>query len=160
MKQRGMTLIELMIVVALVAILAMALSPFTARWVDSARLTQSQGIMEQAIGQARASALRNPAAISGNAPASMLCSTANTIVLYVPIASDTSLSCPDTTPPSQPWSNAVPAPVTFKQNTATWSCTCFNNKGLLTQQGSCANCSNSLTFLITSGAENVTITFR
>lgn len=160
MKQRGMTLIELMIVVAILAVLIMAVAPFTGSWVDRARVTQSQGILEQAIGQARSAALRNPAAVSGNAPASMLCSTNNKVLLFVPVATDTSLTCPDTTPPSQPWSNDIPTPVTLKHASVTWSCSCFNNKGMLTREGSCTSCSNSLVLLITSGSENETITFH
>lgn len=58
---RGFTLIELMIVVLIVGLMLLVAAPFTRTWTDSAKLTEAKGILTQAVGVAKASALRNPA---------------------------------------------------------------------------------------------------
>jgi len=58
--QRGFTLIELMIVVAIVAVLALMAAPLTPDWVHGARTLQARGTLVQGFENAKALALRNP----------------------------------------------------------------------------------------------------
>lgn len=154
-QQYGLTLIELMIVVLLLALLAMAASPFTSRWVDNARITETLGIMEQAVGQARAAALRNPALIIGDTPASIICNTDGEIRVRLPVLNNTTLNCTSATPPAQPWTSKLPRNTSLKASgTSDWACVCFNNKGLVTQEAACSGCSDNLTLTILSGAES------
>lgn len=57
---RGFTLIELMVVLAILAILLAAGMPFTRNWVKSNQQIQTRNIVQNALAQVRALALRNP----------------------------------------------------------------------------------------------------
>ena len=56
----GFTLIELMITIAIMALLLLAALPFTRDWVDSNRQMQARHLLWEGMAQTRAYALRNP----------------------------------------------------------------------------------------------------
>lgn len=160
MTQKGVTLVELMIVILIIGLLALAASPFTSTWVKNARTAEGASAVEEAIGRAKAAALRNTARIIGDKPASLICLTdSNTKVsLIVPSSTVPAPSC-DT---AAAWSADISSIVsikTIKDGTASsWACSCFNNKGLPTKEGTvCGACSDSLNFKFShdghSGAE-------
>ena len=62
-RARGFPLVELMVTIAVGAILAMVAMPFTASWVDSARQMEARNLLREGAGHARAVALRNPAGV-------------------------------------------------------------------------------------------------
>ncbi|BCL76545.1 hypothetical protein JHS3_22810 [Jeongeupia sp. HS-3] len=65
---RGFTLIELMITIAILALLLAVGVPFTQRWGQSARVQQVDSTLKQGFAHAKAVALRNPSgATTGNA---------------------------------------------------------------------------------------------
>jgi prepilin-type N-terminal cleavage/methylation domain-containing protein len=68
----GFTLIELMITIAIMALLLLAALPFTRDWVDSNRQMQARHLMWEAMAQTRALALRNPQQVTGDAIAARL----------------------------------------------------------------------------------------
>lgn len=57
---RGFSLIEMMVVLVIVALLAMAALPFTRAWTDGAQQNDFRNQVARAIGQAQALAVRNP----------------------------------------------------------------------------------------------------
>ena len=63
----GFTLIELVVTLAIIAILAAAGLPFAKSWMDGTRKLQAASNLIEAVGQARAIAMRNPHAQSGAA---------------------------------------------------------------------------------------------
>jgi prepilin-type N-terminal cleavage/methylation domain-containing protein len=67
--QRGVTLIELAIAMALFAIIAAMAAPYTVSWIDSGRVQNAGDLLDQAYRQAEALALRNPNAVIGTNPA-------------------------------------------------------------------------------------------
>lgn len=60
----GFTLIELMIAIAIMALLLLAAAPFTQSWVDGTRQVRARSNLLEAVGQARALAMRNPQALT------------------------------------------------------------------------------------------------
>lgn len=158
MKQSGVTLIEMMIVVVIIGLLAVAASPFTSEWVKQAHVAGGVAAMEEAIGRAKTAAMRNAAGIRGENPASMLCiSSADRLELIVPANATQALRCD--LPPV--WTAQTAGTVDIKVDNATWACSCFNNKGLPTVQGDCQACSARMTFqFFSSGAERENHSFN
>ena len=60
---RGFTLIELMVTLAILAMLLLMAAPLAADWVHGARTLQARGTLVQGFENAKALALRNPCAI-------------------------------------------------------------------------------------------------
>lgn len=71
-RSRGVTLIELMIGLFIMAMLLLAAMPFGARWVSSNRQMEARSLLWEGVSQARAMALRNPSARRATEPAAML----------------------------------------------------------------------------------------
>ena len=62
----GFSLVELMVTLAVMAVLAATGTPFAREWIDSNRQIQARNVMWEAVSQARSLALRNPTrAITG-----------------------------------------------------------------------------------------------
>ncbi len=146
MKQAGITLIEMMVVLMIIGLLAIAASPFTSAWTDSAKVSETQSVIEQAIGRAKASALRNPVGIASDEPASALCYADGNLRLVNPTATNKTISCDAA--PAVPWVTTVSRHMDIKVGEIAWSCSCFTNKGLLTKAGACNACSASLALTI------------
>lgn len=163
--QSGLTLVEMMIVVLLIGLLALLASPLTGSWVNGARVGESLGAMEQAVGQAKAAALRNPAAIQGENAASAICLSPEGVLSVNPAkpATPPDAASPATCGAGGPaplWSTRLPSGVIVKTGIHDWSCSCFTNKALLTNSGTaCGGCGNSLEFTISSGSEHDTLEF-
>lgn len=69
---RGFTLIELMVVLAILATLLAAGMPFTRNWVKSNQQIQTRNVVQNALAQARALALRNPGLATSDTAATEL----------------------------------------------------------------------------------------
>lgn len=150
MKQQGVTLVEMMIVVVILGIIAAAVSPFTAAWTDNAKVDESSAALEEAIGRAKAAAMRNKAGInSSDKAASRLCFSGAKIKLVVPANASDSLTC-DLTPV---WSASLSDKVKIKVDDVDWQCSCFNNRGLIAnpKPAVCDTCSSTLKFNFKSG---------
>jgi len=65
-RQSGVTLIELMIVVVIIGLLAVVVSPFTITWIHEAQVNEAKSLLHHAHSEAKAVALRNPDEVIGN----------------------------------------------------------------------------------------------
>ena len=80
-RQRGVTLIELMIAIALLAILALAIFPLGRAWVANQQITKTEKLFLEAYARAKNEALRNPNAVKGDVKAASLEVTSTTVLV-------------------------------------------------------------------------------
>lgn len=138
-KKRGYTLIEVLIVIAILASVILLTAPFSGSWIADANIQESEGQLKEAIGKAKSLALRNQMMARGDSPVAAIC-ISNTQLLTVRKGEEgTPPSC--TTPAGeQVWETQLSPRVTIKSDADALSCLCFNNKGMVTQNSSCAGC--------------------
>lgn len=80
-SQRGVTLIELMISIALLSILALAIFPLGRAWVANQQITKTEKLFLEAYARAKNEALRNPNAVKGDVKAASLEVTSTTVLV-------------------------------------------------------------------------------
>lgn len=166
MKHRGFTLIEVMIVIALIAFIAVIGAPLGGGWVRQADLLEVEGDLTQAFGQARAAAMRNLPGVTGADPVAVVC-VSNTGALEVRVGQrDFAVATPVLTLPSCTalsgeviWQTQLDTDVALTYNGTAFSCACFSSQGLLTTTASqCTACINQHTLLATvSGGTHETL---
>jgi prepilin-type N-terminal cleavage/methylation domain-containing protein len=78
----GFTLIEVVVVMALTAMLLVLSVAFGMQWANSAAVSTGQGVVEHAYSMAKATALANPGASTGTAAASIVCFTTTQVSVY------------------------------------------------------------------------------
>lgn len=64
-KQKGLTLIELLITIALIGMLAAAIMPLGQTWVANTNINKAEKSLFETLGKARNEALRNPEGVIG-----------------------------------------------------------------------------------------------
>ena len=129
-RQRGFTMIELMFGLALSSFLAMLAVPFTMRWLDSARQLQARGDLADAVGRARALALRNEKTLPAGVAAARL--IVENDVIEVRDSDDEVV-----------WSSALPRGVALFQldESTAYACSAYSSRGWLIDDG--ADCTNT-----------------
>jgi len=127
MHSRGFTLVELLVVVAIVAVLMLVTVPYGGTWVRSAKLSVAKGELTQAHGFAKGAAFRNQwAAVNTDSKGNVI------------------------------WSAQLDSSVSITQNATRLSCMCFDNLAQLTL-GGCSACSTTGTLDIAVGADSDTL---
>lgn len=152
MSQHGMTLIETLIVIALMGLLAVAGMSFTGNWVDSNRVLDGSNMLSQANARAKAAALRNEFGITEDDPAAALCLANNVLSVRGATGSDKA-SCASS---NILWSATLNERLQINTGGAAFSCACLNNKGRFTDT-ECAGCATGNTYSLSSGNENAEI---
>lgn len=120
-EERGFTLIEMMIVILIIGLLAIATSPFTGAWSDSANIHKAHGELDQATRYARAAALRNEAGATGGQPASRVIVDGSSVKVCKSLTG----ACADTW-----WQSRLPSGVAIDFPSGMPSEVVFDNKGL------------------------------
>lgn len=163
MRQAGVTLIEILIVLALMGVLSVAGMSFTGRWVDSNRILDGNNLFSQAYSRAKAAALRNEFGMINDEPASALCFTNHTLTIYTAKSATEPASC-SAANSNQLWRATVSERLSVKINDnagADFSCVCLGGHAQLTTSVSvgCNTClgSKTLPLYLKSGNENVSL---
>ncbi len=146
--QSGLSLIEMMVSIAIMMLLALAVAPFAASWGSQAAVRQSQHMLQQAMSQLKASALRNPNGVSASAAAVLVSVPGQLCVRHgVP----NSLDC------SQPAQNnwAAQPPASVKLNGALSQCVALDSAGMpVAASVGGVNCGTAMSFSISKGTES------
>ncbi|SBV36886.1 conserved exported hypothetical protein [uncultured Stenotrophomonas sp.] len=144
-RATGFTLIELMVTVAIMAVLALAGMPFARSWMESNRQMQVRNLLWEGIAQSRAVALRNPGGTAAG-PAARLERTGAGVLRVTCVdgiapdgAATPCVPDPDANPERVLWKSAVlPGGGTSTLQLATagnvispadWTCVAFDNRG-------------------------------
>lgn len=150
--ERGMTLIEIMIVLALVAVLAMSVAPLTSDWLRQGDLTTATGNFHLAVGRAKSSALRNNMGATANAAVAAVC-FANGVLTVEEGAPGAPATPPACDGSNEIWRARVAGVINinaFGLGGAAMTRLCFDNKGLPTVVD-CAGGATTHRFTITAG---------
>ena len=149
---RGFTLVEVMVAVSLIAILAAVGAPLTAQWTTSAEQTSAKGVMAQAVGRAKALAMRNQFGINEDKSAAAIClSNTNQVQVLTASSTITSVNC-GTGGGVSTWQSTMGSSLSFKVAGSTLSCLCFDTKGKIinTSASSCNACAGSTDITISA----------
>ncbi len=144
MYDRGFTLIELMITIAVFGLLLLVGVPLTQSWTNSGYQRDAAGLLKQGISRAKSIALRNQGAVQDTAPAAVLCRSGQSLKLY---SLSAAIDCTATTPI---WSTSLPSAAVIQTGGVDLVCIAFNNRGFAVSSGSCT----TTTVQVTAGSES------
>jgi type IV pilus assembly protein PilA len=123
----GLTLIELMVTLALLAFLLLIGLPLTRGWVQSAHQRDAAGMMIEGLGRAKALAMRNPLGLtSQSVPAAVACLVGGNVSVVA--ASTNGVDCSQ----AAIWDAQLPsdASVTQADGGAAFQCAAYNERGI------------------------------
>ncbi len=154
----GFTLVEVLVVVAVIATLAFAAVPLGNSWTSSAESVNTKGVLSQAISRAKSSAMRNGNKIAETNAVTAICVTSGKVEVREASGTVTSAHC-TSGGGTATWSNKIGTSLTIKNNSQAFSCMCFSTKGLLvTTPSNCSSCATTSTFEFSgSGIDNETV---
>lgn len=132
---RGFTLIELMITIAVFALLLAIGAPLTRAWSDSAHQREAASLLQQGLSRAKATALRNVGGVLNPEPAAVLCHSGQTLMLFQ-LDKGQSVDC--TAVKGSLWSAVLPGSASLQSQGSEMSCVAFDNRGLPVSGSSCA----------------------
>jgi prepilin-type N-terminal cleavage/methylation domain-containing protein len=145
MRERGFSVIELMTTLTLSALLALLAVPFTTSWVASARQLQARGDLVDAVGRARAIALRNGNAVAPGQPVARV-SLINGLLTVRNVGAATTV-----------WSTQFHPTVGLTLADGTpFNCMSFNSRGWPINDGTCTLVAPQLV-LTATGQDNLNV---
>lgn len=164
--QTGFTLIELMITIAMLAVLIMMGTALTRSWVDRSQVNSALATFKTAVYQAKASALRNTnnQPLSNSSVSVCFNSTNNTInIIRTAFNSNDVCTVPTGTPPSNANALIRTMPLSkdifIQQGTTTFECLSFNSAGVLVKAAG-SSCINNVTAAFKVGKNDETAEFN
>ncbi len=132
---RGFTLIELMLALALGAILFLVAAPLTSGWISGMRQMQARGSVVDAVGKAKSIALRNASGKASDSTAARI-QLAGGVLSVIDAAGGTV------------WSSEVPESVALKTpDGSPFECTAYNSRGVQ-REDSALSCTQTASRLI------------
>lgn len=157
--QVGISLIELMITITLLAILVVTGTAFTAQWAKQAELDKAVMSLRSAMSLAKSIALRNEFATTVSLPASQLCFDSLTKELTVRKAAslDTSASCTSSIVSSVFLSNSIE--INQSSDNTLFKCFALNNYGQIITEIT-GNCKANLNITVHNGVLNENLVFN
>lgn len=149
----GFTLIEIMVTIAILAILAVAGAAFTRDWVRQAELTKTVSSLDNAINLAKSAAIKNESGFTDNSAVTQVCLN-NQVLSVHKSSSSTAANCNSTSN----YNFDLPSSVQIKDTSgANVQCIAFGHLG---GQLSTSPCTSDQVITITNGNLNETYTFN
>lgn len=158
--QRGITLIELMIVITVLAILLFMGTSLTRSWIDRSQVNSTLNILKNNVQQAKVMALRNPENQALNQAAIHLCldETHNSLHIVRPKA-DTTNECDLSSSNNVVLQSTSLATDVFIQHAGSpLECLAFNAAGVLVSTGGHCASQSQLRFKVGKNNESADIT--
>ncbi len=156
-RVKGYTLIEIMITIAVIAVIALVTVPITGKWVQDADVSRTEGQILEAVGRIKASGIRNVSGAMGDDHVAIACiSTLSDHLKVMESTSSVAADCTLSNTATKLWEDTLDSDVTITDiNDVAVTCLCTNNKGMLTQPatGICSSCFNGTTLKISSGSQ-------
>lgn len=147
--QRGIGLIELMVVLALTLLVALGGTALNRTWVDRTALSHTQAQLHQAMGELKAVALRNPGSQAMGQPAAVLLSLDGQLCVFGAVPAQR--SCADAL-----WRSRPSARIEFTNQQANNACLAMNSAGmLLTSPVAGLNCGINLNYNLARNSEEL-----
>lgn len=81
--RRGFTLVELAVTITLLALLFIMSAPFTRGWINSARVSDTESVLQHAIGLARSHAMHSIDEGATQAPVAVVCIASNDLEVRI-----------------------------------------------------------------------------
>lgn len=150
-KQSGYTLIEVLIVIAILAALVLMAAPLSGTWTASADAQQAEGQLKEAFSKAKSLAQRNEMAARGVTSVAAVCLDNRVLSVRKGIG-NAAAGCGANVAGEQVWQAQLGGNVTLLSAGAALACVCFDNKGLVTRGGTCNGCAASTTLVLSAGS--------
>mgnify|MGYP000570674667 FL=1 len=152
-KQLGFTLIETMIIVAIIGVLAVLGSGFTVNWVRQAELNTATTSLESAINLTKSAAIRNATGVVGDQTSGHLCLSNHTLIVHIGGDEDetgTESTCSTTSL----YNFKISSNIIIKaaSETDNFKCIAFNNSGQVVTAAGCTM-NSPLTLVNAGGSE-------
>lgn len=157
----GFSLIELMIVIAIVGLLMTLGVPLTRGWVVNTQVRDAQSLLGQGYARAKAVSLRNPGGVSGTMAATILC-RADRRLLLIP-AGDAATPADCSGPAA--WSATLPPSVSIRTAAGDeLHCIAFDNRALAIDPSAAGSgsdvCTTSAAFTLGKESTHVEISYH
>lgn len=142
-RERGLSLIEMMVTLTVLLLLAAGAAPFASGWANQAAVNQSNALLRQGMGQLKALALRNPGAVSSSAASAVLISVPGKLCLQAQLPA--TLDCTGAA-----WSATPPATIRIAGSAS--QCIALASTGIVLAGN--LGCSTLLSYHIARGQES------
>ncbi len=149
---KGFSIIELLIVILIMGMALVKGIPFTMDWVNSARVTEAESGLVEAIGLAKAKALRNAQGVISGDAVTAVCYANEILTVVEASADDSPAECAGGS--TQIWQLSLAGNVNIAVQNNDFSCLCVDAKAQFTQSAGCNACSTNTTFTLTAGGIN------
>ena len=160
-RQRGLSLIELMVTLAISGLLMVSAGNLTSSWIASSRVNSALAVMTQGVARARAIALRNPGGVANGSSAAILCVSNGTVRLFAATRSpQAAASCQSS---GGLWTAALGNSASVQVNGSALTCLAFSNRGMPINPAAASGsdtCPVSSNVMISSASQNATVTLN
>lgn len=151
-RPSGFSIIELMVVLALLAVTLAKGIPFTVEWINSSRVATASSVMVEAVGLAKAQALRNPVGMINAGAISAVCLDNGQVQVVAAANENSPAGCANSS--KMLWAQNISPNLNILAEDNSFECLCFDSKARFNTTASCDGCSRSSAFTLSLGGSS------